>query len=161
MQDQTIEVRSGEELQLEKLSAYLKAHIPGFTTITEVRQFPGGFSNLTYLLRTNLGAWVLRRPPLGAQIKSANDMAREFRVLEKIRRIYGRIPAPIHLCEDPELLGFRFWFDREQTTVQTYADGHIFWKMRWMPVGVMEWLTVEDGIDINLARDPLGLAQAA
>lgn len=109
MKDQTIDVRSGEELNVDKLSAYLKEQIPGFTAITEVRQFPGGFSNLTYLIRTNLGAWVLRRPPRGAKIKSAHDMAREFRVLEKIQRIYGRIPAPIHLCEDQELLGYTFY----------------------------------------------------
>ena len=62
---------------------------------------------------------------------------------------------------DPELLGFRFWFDRVRTTTQSYADGHIYWKMKWMPVGLMEWLTVESQIDIELARDPLGLSQAA
>ncbi len=109
MQDQTIDVRSGEELNVDKLSTYLKEQIPGFTGITEIRQFPGGFSNLTYLVRTNLGTWVLRRPPRGAKIKSAHDMAREFRVLEKLQPIYGRIPAPIHLCEDQELLGYTFY----------------------------------------------------
>lgn len=62
---------------------------------------------------------------------------------------------------DPVLLGFKFWFDRTQTTPQSYADGHIYWKMKWMPVGLMEWLTVEEAIDINLASDPLGLSAAA
>ena len=59
---------------------------------------------------------------------------------------------------DPVLLGFKFRFDREQTTAQSYADGQIYWKCDLMPVGIMETLTVERAIDINLARDPLGLA---
>lgn len=109
MQDKTIEVRSGEELNLEVLTSYLKQNITGFTSIQSIKQFPGGFSNLTYLLQTNLGAWVLRRPPAGAKIKSAHDMAREYRVLKKLRRIYGRIPAPIHLCEEEEILGYTFY----------------------------------------------------
>jgi len=109
MQDQTIDVRSGENINIDTLSAYLKRHVPELTNITEVRQFPGGFSNLTYLLRTNLGDWVLRRPPLGAKIKSAHDMAREYRVLEKMCPIYGRIPALVHLCEDETLLGYSFY----------------------------------------------------
>lgn len=109
MQDQAVEVRSGEELDLERLSKYLQEHVPDFTHIEAVKQFPGGFSNLTYLLHTNLGEWVLRRPPKGAKIKSAHDMAREFKVLEKLQPIYGRIPAPIHLCEDEEQLGYTFY----------------------------------------------------
>lgn len=109
MQDQATEVRSGEELDLEVLQAYLRQQIDGFTEIKAIKQFPGGFSNLTYLLKTNLGDWVLRRPPAGVKIKSAHDMAREYRVLEKIQRIYGRTPAPIHLCEDKAVLGFEFY----------------------------------------------------
>ena len=62
---------------------------------------------------------------------------------------------------DPELLGFKFFFDRTKTTVQSYSDGHVFWQLRFMPVGLMEWLTVESAIDINLATNALGLAQAA
>ncbi|MEL7249403.1 MAG: phosphotransferase family protein [Bacteroidota bacterium] len=109
MQDQAVEVRAGEELNLEQLTQYLLKHVPDFTHITAIRQFPGGFSNLTYLLHTNLGEWVLRRPPKGAKIKSAHDMGREYRVLEKLQPIYGRIPAPIHLCEDEEQLGYSFY----------------------------------------------------
>ncbi len=109
MQDQAVDVRAGEELNLEQLTQYLIQHVPDFTQINAIRQFPGGFSNLTYLLDTNLGEWVLRRPPRGAKIKSAHDMGREYRVLEKLQPIYGRIPAPIHLCEDEEQLGYSFY----------------------------------------------------
>lgn len=109
MLDQAKEVRKGEEFNQETLEAYLEKVIPDFKAITEVQQFPGGFSNLTYLLKTNLGEWVLRRPPFGAKIKSAHDMTREFRVLSKLRGIYGRIPEAIHLCEDESILGAPFY----------------------------------------------------
>ncbi|RMF04022.1 MAG: phosphotransferase family protein, partial [Bacteroidetes bacterium] len=109
MIDQPIAVRSGEELPVEALSAYLRREIPGFTRITQVAQFPGGFSNLTYLLQTNLGEWVLRRPPRGANIKSAHDMGREYRVLERLQGIYGRIPQTVHLCADSSIIGSSFY----------------------------------------------------
>ena len=41
----------------------------------------GGRSNLTYRLTDGDRAWALRRPPHGALIDSAHDMAREFRVV--------------------------------------------------------------------------------
>ena len=109
MLDQPKATRKGEELDQDILSRYLREHLPGFQTIEFIRQFPGGFSNLTYLVGTNLGEWVLRQPPRGANIKSAHDMAREFRVLQTLQCIYGRIPEPIHLCEDTTVLGSPFY----------------------------------------------------
>ena len=120
MQDQAVDVRAGEELNLEQLTQYLLKHVPDFSHISAIRQFPGGFSNLTYLLETNLGEWVLRRPPKGAKIKSAHDMGREFRVLEKLQPIYGRIPAPIHLCEDESVIGSMFY-------LMEFIDGRVMW----------------------------------
>ena len=43
-----------------------------------VRQFPGGASNLTYLLAYDDRELILRRPPAGVKAKSAHDMRREF-----------------------------------------------------------------------------------
>lgn len=109
MSEATIRPRAGDELPAAELNAYLRKQLPGFEGTRDIRQFPGGFSNLTYLLDTNLGTWVLRRPPRGAAIQSAHDMAREYRVLERLRRIYGRIPAPVLLCEDASVLGAPFY----------------------------------------------------
>ena len=47
-------------------------------------QFPGGHSNLTYLVRHGDREYVLRRPPFGSKVKSAHDMGREFTVLTKL-----------------------------------------------------------------------------
>ena len=61
---------------------------------------------------------------------------------------------------DPELLGFRFFFDRSATTPEDIAAGHTRWGFDWMPMGVNEWITVTSRIVPELARDPLGLAAA-
>lgn len=109
MTDPTAPVRPGEELPLEALQTWLRDHWPGFSRLHEVRQFPGGFSNLTYLLDTNLGPYVLRRPPFGAQIKSAHDMSREYRVLSLLRPHFPKVPAPVCFCEDSSIIGAPFY----------------------------------------------------
>ncbi len=107
--DETKDIRLGEELPLDSLQRYLRTVLPGFQSILAARQFPGGFSNLTYLIETNLGGLVLRRPPFGTQVKTAHDMGREFRVLSSLKPVYDKIPRPLLLCDDPEVLGAPFY----------------------------------------------------
>lgn len=107
--DEAKDIRPGEELPVDSLERYLKGVLTGFQSILAVRQFPGGFSNLTYLIETNLGTLVLRRPPFGTHIKTAHDMGREFRVLTSLQPIYGKSPRPILQCDDPEVLGAPFY----------------------------------------------------
>jgi aminoglycoside phosphotransferase (APT) family kinase protein len=108
--DKTAKIRVGEELDTEKLNAYLKTHLPTFGGIIEVRQFPGGFSNLTYLLRTENAELVLRRPPFGANIKSGHDMGREFRVLLALQKSgFTKIPRPLSIDADGTLFGAPFY----------------------------------------------------
>ena len=102
-------VRSGEELDITALNAYLHDHAPYMGEVLEVRQFPGGFSNLTYSLKTAGGEYVLRRPPFGANIKGAHDMGREFRVLSLLKGHYNRIPNPVVYCETDAVLGAPFY----------------------------------------------------
>ena len=84
--DKTAKVRKGEELDAQKLDKYLKMGLPAVGNIVSISQFPGGFSNLTYLIQTEHAELVLRRPPFGASIKSGHDMGREFRVLSALPR---------------------------------------------------------------------------
>lgn len=109
MLDQPTDIRSGEELDISTLQAYLKEVWPGHQRIEEVRQFPGGYSNLTYALSTNQGEYVLRRPPFGANIKSAHDMGREYRVLSILRPSYEKVPQPILRCDDEAVIGAPFY----------------------------------------------------
>lgn len=102
-------VRSGEELPLPALNAWLATAAPEVGRITGVEQFPGGFSNLTYLLRTSAGEFVLRRPPKGVGAGPAHDMLREARILS-VCELRG-IPAPRHIvsCDDLAVLGVPFY----------------------------------------------------
>jgi len=107
--DKAIDVRTGEELNAAKLSAYLKENNVEFEQEIDIKQFPGGFSNLTYLISSGNKEYVLRKPPFGANIKSAHDMGREYRVLSALAPVYTKIPVPIIYCEDETILGSPFY----------------------------------------------------
>ena len=49
--DQTTPIREGEELPADVIDRYLKAHMEGLEGTPRISQFPGGASNLTYLLQ--------------------------------------------------------------------------------------------------------------
>lgn len=108
--DDTIAIRAGEDFDHERVAAYLRAHIselpPG---PLEVRQFPSGRSNLTFLLR--LGPWeaVLRRQPLGPVPPKAHDMEREAALLERIHAVFPLAPQPYLICHETDLLGVPFY----------------------------------------------------
>jgi aminoglycoside phosphotransferase (APT) family kinase protein len=108
-------VRASEQLEWERLAAYLRAELPkridGFDTTAEmeVEQFPGGHSNLTYLLRFGDRELVLRRPPFGPVPPRAHDMARECRLLAAIHPFFPLAPRPYLLCDDPAVVGFVFY----------------------------------------------------
>lgn len=105
----TTEVRKGEEISPEPLNSWLADSAPVVGRVTAVRQFPGGFSNLTYLLTTTTGEFVLRRPPIGVGPGTAHDMPREARILS-VCELRG-IPAPraIATCEDASVIGAPFY----------------------------------------------------
>jgi len=75
MSADTAAVRSGEELDRVALTKYLEDKIEGGSSLA-IEQFPGGHSNLTYLLRTPEREYVLRRGPLGRWRPSARHGAR-------------------------------------------------------------------------------------
>ena len=102
-------VREGEGLETGKLEAYLRAHLDDAGASLAVEQFPGGFSNLTYLLRFGSRELVLRRPPFGSRVKSAHDMGREYRVLDKLHRVFPPAPRPYLYCDDEEVIGAPFY----------------------------------------------------
>jgi aminoglycoside phosphotransferase (APT) family kinase protein len=109
IQDTTKKIRPGEELDAAKLEPYLLEHLPGTRAPLEIEQFPGGASNLTYLVRLGGTELVLRRPPFGNRVKSAHDMGREFRVLSKLHSVYAPAPRPVLYCEDESVLGAPFY----------------------------------------------------
>ncbi|MDN5759721.1 MAG: phosphotransferase family protein [Tomitella sp.] len=118
----TADVRGEDAFDVAAVSRWLDEHagIPG---TPEVRQFVGGASNLTYLLRYPDGGdedsgddqhpprrdLVLRRPPAGAKPASGHDMHREYRIQSLLRASYPNVPAMIGLCTDRSVLGSDFY----------------------------------------------------
>jgi aminoglycoside phosphotransferase (APT) family kinase protein len=107
--DEPHHVRRGEEIDVERLRAFLSYQVPGLLGPVSVRQFPGGYSNLTYLVRAGEREWVLRRPPVGAAVRGGHDMLREHRLLSRLSPVYPKAPRPVAACEDPSVLGAPFY----------------------------------------------------
>ena len=111
----TSAVRAGEELDLKALDSYLREHLgtessefdPG--AAIEIKQFPGGHSNLTYLIRYDDRELVLRRPPVGPVAPTAHDMPREYKLLSVIHPHFPLAPKPVLLCEDSSIIGVPFY----------------------------------------------------
>src|ERR1700679_684970 len=107
--DQPTAIRTGEELDTVKLEAYLQAHFADEKGPVQVRQYPSGHSNLTYLLLLGDRELVLRRPPFGSKVKSAHDMGREYLVLSKLHAVYAPAPKVFFYCDDNSVLGAPFY----------------------------------------------------
>jgi len=73
-----------------------------------VERISGGKSNLTYRVDSPAGRVVLRRPPLGAVLPTAHDMAREHTVIAALAGSGVPVPAALHLCADAAVLGAPF-----------------------------------------------------
>jgi aminoglycoside phosphotransferase (APT) family kinase protein len=109
MAQDTAAIRAGEELDVQALSEYLAGKLDGARDGLVVEQFPGGHSNLTYLLRTPVREYVLRRGPLGPVAPKAHDMAREHNVLHAVHRFFRPAPEVFVLCEDTSVIGAIFF----------------------------------------------------
>jgi len=107
--DQPQAIRAGEELNIAPLQAYLQKQISDLAGSLFVQQFPSGYSNLTYLLRCGERELVLRRPPFGMKIKTAHDMAREYRILSSLIQAYPKVPRPLLYCDDESIIGAPFY----------------------------------------------------
>lgn len=119
--EQADAVRPGEELDMDALRECLRPVLGHSADRLRVRQFPGGYSNLTYLLSDGEHKWVLRRPPFGSKVKSAHDMGREYRVLSAIRDQFPYAPEPLFFCDDHDVLGCDFY-------LMSYIEGVVFRK---------------------------------
>ncbi len=107
--DKPKDIRQGEEIDLKKVGAFLRDSIPGLTSELDIKQFPSGFSNLTYLVTSGDKEMILRRPPFGTKAKSAHDMGREFRMLKALKPVFPYCPEAILYSEDESVMGCPFY----------------------------------------------------
>jgi aminoglycoside phosphotransferase (APT) family kinase protein len=107
-------------IALDRLQAWMAAHVDGFAGPLEIEQFRGGQSNPTYLLRTPRRAYVLRRKPPGHLLPSAHAVDREHRVLTALAGTAVPVARTHGLCEDDAVIGTAFY-------VMDFVQGRILW----------------------------------
>lgn len=152
----TTTVREGHAIDEAALARYLAERVPGFGGLLEVRQFEGGQSNPTYLVRASgaegsgrggaSGAdYVLRKKPPGALLPSAHQVEREYRVMRALAA-HGVPVPPMHLlCEDASIIGTPFF-------VMGCVDGRVFRQPHLPGVSPAERAAMYDDMAAVLAR---------
>jgi aminoglycoside phosphotransferase (APT) family kinase protein len=101
------------------LERYFADHVEGVDPPLRFSMITGGHSNLTYLVEGANGAKaVLRRPPTGAVLATAHDMAREHRILSGLGDSAVPVPRTLALCEDETVNDAPFY-------VMRYVEGEV------------------------------------
>jgi aminoglycoside phosphotransferase (APT) family kinase protein len=109
MSDGAKAVRDEDAFDVGAVDVWLRQHQGDLTGPPEVKQFSGGASNLTYLLRYPERELILRRPPPGTKAASAHDMAREYRVQDSLKPVFPYVPDMVGLCQDESVIGSDFY----------------------------------------------------
>lgn len=101
------------------LDAWFAENVKGAEPPLEFEPITGGHSNLTFRVTDRAGQrFVLRRPPTGAVIATAHDMAREHRIISALAETAVPVPPALGLCEDEEVNDAPFY-------VMAFVDGHV------------------------------------
>ncbi|MGJ7544764.1 phosphotransferase [Variovorax sp. LT1R16] len=108
-------------LDLQALSSWLQAHIPGFRGAAALERFKGGQSNPTYLLTDGAGTrYVLRKKPDGALLPSAHAVDREYRVIAALSGSEVPVARALGYCADASVIGTPFY-------VMAFVEGRVLW----------------------------------
>lgn len=124
-------------IDIERVSRWLADSVVDAEPPFTFSLIEGGRSNLTFEVTDVHGVRrVLRRPPLGALLATAHDMAREHRIITAVGRTAVPVPRTLGLCTDVDINGAPFY-------VMEYVDG-----------------VVLDGVE-RAAELPVGLRRGA
>jgi aminoglycoside phosphotransferase (APT) family kinase protein len=104
---------------VEALTAWVRANVPETAGALTVTHLSGGSSNLTFRVRDDAHDWVLRRPPLGTLLATANDMRREYRVQKGLGGSDVPIATTVAMCDDADVIGVPFY-------LMTFVDGIVY-----------------------------------
>ena len=135
---------STQELELTRLNAWLRQHVPDFDGPLIADKFAGGQSNPTFKLTAGENHYVLRRKPPGELLASAHAVDREYRVLDALRHTDVPVPQAIALCTDDEIIGSMFY-------VMEHLEGRIFWDPAVPEVNNAERTAIYDEMNRVLA----------
>jgi aminoglycoside phosphotransferase (APT) family kinase protein len=109
--DESRPVRDEDAFDAAAVATWLRQHAPAYELAgtPRVRQFPGGASNLTYLLEWDSRDLILRRPPVGAKARSAHDMGREHDIQQALAPVFPYVATMVGLCRDESVIGSEFY----------------------------------------------------
>jgi len=117
----TVNIRKGEELNIEAVDALIKTHRPDIQSAPHVAQYSSGASNLTYAIDYPEQRFVLRRPPFGYIPKGGHDMHREYRIQTALHPVYPFVAKTLFYTDDDAHIGAEFY-------VMERAEGHLIHK---------------------------------
>jgi aminoglycoside phosphotransferase (APT) family kinase protein len=144
------------------LERFVDIELAGFTPPLTCELLAGGRSNLTYLVTdADGGRFVVRRPPMGAVAPSANDVAREHRVLSALAGSGVPVPETLALVADPTVVGAPFmamaYVEGDSLDSVTAAAEMSAEQARGATVALVEALVAVHTVDL----DEVGLADLA
>jgi len=108
-----------EAVPVEALHTWISANVPESHGTLRVSHLSGGSSNLTFRVQDDVNDWVLRRPPIGAFLATANDMGREYRVQTGLQHTDVPVPRTVALCDDVSVIGVPFY-------LMQFVDGIVY-----------------------------------
>ncbi len=101
----------------DRVTEWLVGNIVGAQAPFQFTQIVGGRSNLTFTVTDAAGTkYVLRRPPTGAVLATAHDMAREHKIISAVGKTDVPVPPALGLCTDDAVNGAPFY-------VMGFVDG--------------------------------------
>ena len=104
-------------IHAERVTEWFRANIERAEPPLSFGIIAGGHSNLTFRVEDAAGnTFVLRRPPLGAVIATAHDMAREHKIVSAMGPTSVPVPPALGLCEDASVNDAPFY-------VMTFVEG--------------------------------------
>lgn len=103
---------SGVDFDPARLSSYLDGALPGPAGGLRLERVGGGQSNPTYFLTRGDSRLVLRKPPATVLVKSAHDVAREYRILAALYGTAIPVPEPVLFVADASVIGTPFYLMR-------------------------------------------------
>ena len=129
---------------LLRLDGYLQSRLPNFEGINSIKQFKGGQSNPTFLIKSVNKNYVLRRKPPGNLLKSAHAVDREYKIIKALKKVHFPVPETHILCTDESVIGTIFY-------VMEFLQGRIFWDADMPDCTIQERSEIYDDLNKNLA----------
>ncbi len=146
------------EMTSDAVGAYLAEHVPDLGAVHSVEKFGDGQSNPTYRLNCTNGPYVLRIKPPGKLLKSAHQVAREYRVMAALGPTQVPVPGMVHLaCDEASPFGRAFF-------IMEHVEGRIFWDPALPDCQPQERAAIYDAMNAALAGlhsvDPVAVGLA-